>query len=127
MSWQFVDQQEQRVFVRDINSSNIYFFELSGSEGSLRVNFIIWRNQVGPELFFCRVQFLNFDVRDDEEIGTGDWKILTRVNRLICFNSPEERWSVGSGSSANLSAFRDFTLGPNDELVIFCRAEEEDS
>ena len=127
MSWQYVDQQENRVLVRDINNSTTYFFELSGSEGSLRVNYLIWKIPVGADQFLCRVQFLGFDVRDDEEIGSGDWRIITRVNRLMCFNSPEERWSIGTGSSARLNAFRDFTLGPNDELVIFCRAEEEDS
>ncbi|MBF2000298.1 MAG: hypothetical protein IGS38_06225 [Synechococcales cyanobacterium M58_A2018_015] len=127
MSWQYVDQQENRGLVRDINNSATYFFELSGSEGSLRVNYLIWKSPVGADQFFCRVQFTGFDVRDDEEIGSGDWRVITRVNRLMCFNSPEERWSIGTGSSARLNAFRDFTLGSNDELVVFCRVEEEDS
>jgi hypothetical protein len=127
MSWQYVDQQENRILVRDISNTTTNFFELSGSEGSLRVNYLMWKTPVGADQFFCRVQFTGFDVRDDEEIGSGDWRIITRVNRLMCFNSPEERWSIGSGSSARLNAYRDFTLAPNDELVIFCRAEEEDS
>jgi hypothetical protein len=129
MSWQFVGQQENRVVVRDITSSAEYSFELNGDEGNVIVRYTIWRYPVltPAESSFCRVQFLNLDVRDDEEIGSGDWRIIARVNRLACFNSPEEHWSVGSGSSAQLNSFRGITLGNDAELVISCRVEEEDS
>ena len=74
-----------------------------------------------------RVQFEELEVHDDEEIGSGDWRIKTSVNNINCSNSPEEQWSVGSGSSAELGSFRSVTASVNSTLIIRCRVWEEDS
>ena len=129
MSWQGVGTPKSLSYVvADVAGDDIQFFEFNGSEGHVKVHYRIFTKQLAGPKVRVRVQFDELQVMDDMEIGTGDWRIRTSVNNLNCVNSPEEHWSVGSGSSADLSAFRVFTtVNVGSTLVIRCRVWEEDS
>jgi hypothetical protein len=128
MSWQHVGSGQYVHTVQDIDSGeDLPVFDFNGNEGHISISYTIHKTDLGNELFRCRVQFLNLHVHDDKEIGTGDWRITTRVNSRNCVSSPEEHWSVGTDGDEPLRAFRTVTLPPNGEIVVYCRAAEEDS
>lgn len=128
MSWQPVSSPKSLSYVvQDISEDDLRFFEFNGSEGHVKVHYRIFKRQLPGPNVRVRVQFDEIEVLDDKEIGTGDWRIATSVNNINCANSPEEQWSVGSGSSADLSAFRSLTVNAGSTIVIRCRVWEEDS
>jgi hypothetical protein len=128
MSWQGVDIQKSLSYVvQDIAEDDVQFFDFNGSEGHVKVHYRIFKRQLPGPSVRVRVQFDELEVLDDKEIGSGDWRIRTSVNNINCVNSPEEHWSVGSGSNADLSAFRTLTVNAGSTIVIRCRVWEEDS
>src|SRR5690349_9115931 len=103
MSWQAVGSPQSFSYVvDDIAGDDIHSFTFNGDEGNVKVHYRIFRTQLPGPNVRVRVQFDELEVIDDEEIGSGDWRILASVNNLRCANSPEEHWSVGSGSTADL-------------------------
>lgn len=128
MSWQAVGSPQSFTYVvKDVDDSDNHSFTFNGNEGNVTVHFRIFSKKITGPNVRVRIQFDELEVHDDEEIGSGDWRIRTSVNNINCANSPEEHWSVGSGSSADLRAFRVVTVPPNSTLVIRCRVQEEDS
>ncbi len=128
MSWQAVGQPRSFTYVaKDIEGDEVHSFRFDGDEGNITVHYRIFSKKLPGPNVRVRVQFDELEVHDDEEIGSGDWRIKTSVNNINCANSPEEHWSVGSGSSADLSAFRSVTVPVDSTLVIRCRVWEEDS
>ena len=128
MSWQAVGSPQSFTYVaKDIEGDENHSFTFNGNEGNVTVHYRIFSRKKAGEFVRVRVQFDELEVHDDEEIGSGDWRIRTSVNNNNCANSPEEHWSVGSGSSADLNAFRSQTVAVNSTLVIRCRVQEEDS
>jgi hypothetical protein len=98
--------------VKDIQAEDLHSFRFTGDEGDITVRYRISSTPLDGPNVRVRVQFEELEVHDDEEMGSGDWKIQTSVNNLNCANSPETHWSIGSGSSADLSAFRAVTVSP---------------
>jgi hypothetical protein len=128
MSWQAVGSPKSfNYVVRDIAGDDIQSFTFNGDEGKVKVHYRIFKTQLPGPYVRVRVQFDELEVTDNQEIGSGDWKIQTSVNNLNCANSPEEHWSIGSGSSADLYAFRALTVHADSTIVIRCRVWEEDS
>ena len=128
MSWQAVGSPKSFTYVvKDVDDSDNHSFTFNGNEGNVTVHFRIFSRKIAGPNVRVRVQFDELEVHDDEEIGSGDWRIRTSVNNNNCAHSPEEHWSVGSGSSADLNAFRTQTVPPGSTLVIRCRVQEEDS
>jgi hypothetical protein len=128
MSWQTVGSPQSFTYVaKDIEGDEVHSFRFNGNEGNVTVHYRIFSKQLTGPKVRVRVQFDELEVHDDEEIGSGDWRIKTSVNNINCANSPEEHWSVGSGSSADLSAFRSVTVPVNSTLIVRCRVWEEDS
>lgn len=128
MSWQAVDGPKSFTYiVKDIRAEDLHSFRFTGDEEDIAVRYRISSTQLAGPSVRVRVQFEELEVHDDEEIGSGDWKVQTSVNDLNCANSPEQHWSIGSGSSADLSAFRVVTASPNSTVTVRCRVWEEDS
>lgn len=128
MSWQSVGTpQSFNYVVQDIEGDEVHSFRFNGDEGNVTVHYRIFSKILPGPNVRVRVQFDELEVHDDEEIGSGDWRISTSVNNLNCANSPEEHWSVGSGSSTDLHAFRSVTVPVKSTLVVRCRVWEEDS
>ncbi len=128
MSWQAVGAPQSFSYVaRDVDQEDRHSFRFNGDEGNITVHYRIFTRTLPGDLVRVRVQFDELQVHDDEEIGSGDWRILTSVDNINCANSPEEHWSVGSGSSVDLLAFRTVTVPINNTVVVRCRVWEEDS
>jgi hypothetical protein len=113
--------------VKDVTGDEPWTFEFNGSEGHVKVHYRVFHRKLPGPNVRVRVQFDELEVIDDNEIGSGDWRIKTSVNNLACVNSPEEHWSIGSGSSSDLAAFRSVTVSPGSTIIIRCRVHEEDS
>jgi hypothetical protein len=127
MSWQLVGTKTDDHVVRNVEGTDHYFFEFNRSEGHIKIHYTISKRPVAGGNIRCRLNFDQIEVIDDKEIGSGDWRITTRLNGFNCSNSPEEHWSVGSGSEEDLYAFRTVTIAPHAHLFVYCRVHEEDS
>jgi hypothetical protein len=109
------------------SAEDLHSFKFTGDEGDITVRYRISSTPLDGPNVRVRVQFEELEVHDDEEVGSGDWRLQTSVNNLNCANSPEDHKSIGSGSSADLSAFRTVTVSPNSTLTVKCRVWEDDS
>ncbi|WP_143543002.1 hypothetical protein [Rhodococcus sp. NCIMB 12038] len=128
MSWQAVGAPASfSVDAKDVDAEEWHSFQFNGDEGNILIYYKLFTRTLPGEQVRVRVQFTELQVIDDEEIGSGDWRIVTSLNNVNCANSPEERWSIGTGSSADLSSFRSATVPVNSKVIVRCRAWEEDS
>ena len=126
MSWQPVGSKTDDHVVQNVEGTDHYFFQFNRSEGHVKIHYTISKRRVSAGNIRCRLNFDQIEVIDDKEIGSGDWKITTRLNGFA-YNSPEEHWSVGSGSEEDLEAFRTVIVSPNTHLFVYCKVQEEDS